>query len=98
MKEIHVKTHIHWFCMWISRRKSFEIRKNDRDYQTGDKIIQYEVDPETKRPTGRVGVGNVGYVLHQRDFPNGLQPGYVVIEAPFEKMVIKPKPDNDPYG
>jgi hypothetical protein len=94
-KEIHVKCWPIHFNLWISRRKSFEIRWNDRNYQTGDTLIQHEWDPETKAYTGRVGVGTIGYVLRDR---KGLVSGWVGIECPFLKMVIKPKQEGDSYG
>lgn len=93
-KEIHVKCWPENFNNWIGRRKSFEIRLNDRDYQTGDTLFQHEWDPNTQAFTGRVGVGPVGYVL--RGF-KGLVNGWVGIECPFLKMVIKPKQEGDIY-
>ena len=83
----HVKTYPEFFKQWIHRNKSFEIRKDDRDYQAGDTIIQHEYLPAPKAFTGRVGIGKVVYVL--RDFA-GLARGFCALECPLEKMVINP--------
>ena len=32
--------------------KTFEVRKNDRDFQVGDFLLLKEYDPETKKYTG----------------------------------------------
>jgi len=61
-------------------RKSFEVRKNDRDYKVGD-ILRYQVvtkegEPLKEHPLNGT-VSEIAYILD--DFPSGLQPGYVVL-------------------
>ena len=81
-----IKTHREFFDLWITRQKSFEVRLNDRDYRSGDTIRSHELDPATGKLTGRVGIGNVVYVLEGF---KGLAPKFCVVECPFLKMVVK---------
>ena len=37
-----------------NRVKTFEIRKNDRNFKVGDKLMLYEINSKTKQKTGRV--------------------------------------------
>lgn len=56
--------------------KSFELRKNDRDFKVGDTLILVEFDPKTQKFTGFKTKAEVDFLL--KDFP-GLEPGYVVM-------------------
>lgn len=58
--------------------KPFEVRKNDRDYRVGDRILQREWTPETERYTGREVLSDVTYVLDD-SASGGLTKGYVVL-------------------
>lgn len=58
------------------KRKKFELRKNDRDFQVGDLLVLKEWDDSTQTYTGREFYANVTYILH--NFP-GLKDGYVVL-------------------
>lgn len=44
--------------------KTFEVRKNDRDFQVGDVLELREWDHETEKYTGREMAKVVTYVLH----------------------------------
>lgn len=81
------KTHPQFFNEWISRNKSFEIRRDDRNprYKVGDNIHQREYNPSTGEYTGRIGAGRIVYIL--RGFA-GLAPGFCAIECPFDHMVV----------
>lgn len=75
--------------------KTFEVRKNDRDFQTGDVLILKEYDPAMVRPrppgamaplpvvpgdfTGREVTVVASYVLHDVWGAFGLDRGYVII-------------------
>jgi len=60
----------------IDGRKTFELHKNDRDYQVGDTLTLIEVDPSNElTPTGRQTSKEVVYLLTGW----GLQVGYVVL-------------------
>ncbi len=55
-------------------RKTFEIRKNDRGYQTGDVLLLHEYDPERNTPDSMKYTGNqllveVTYILPVRGMP-----------------------------
>lgn len=57
--------------------KTFEIRKNDRDFKKGDILILKEYIPSTKEYTGRQMARNVLYLLDGGVF--GIEEGYVVM-------------------
>ena len=61
----------------VTRRKKFEVRKNDRDYQMGDTLILCEL--RGKALSGWCLKCNVHYVLEASDFPDGIKEGYVVM-------------------
>lgn len=56
--------------------KTFEIRKNDRDYKVGDTLRLYEFDPEEEARTCDVAVT---YILTHEDFPDGIPEDYCVM-------------------
>lgn len=56
-------------------RKTFEIRKNDRDFRTGDYLILREIY-QGGAYTGRAAIAKVTYVLNDEKY---LQPGYVAL-------------------
>lgn len=45
-------------------KKSFEIRKNDRDFKVGDKLLLQEYLSETKEYTGRVIERKITYLTN----------------------------------
>ena len=56
-------------------RKTFELRKNDRDYQVGDVFVLREFD--NNRYTGRYFIQVIGYIL--KECPQyGLMDGYCI--------------------
>jgi hypothetical protein len=56
--------------------KTFEIRKNDRDFGTGDMLVLKEYDREFQTYSGRQAVFFVTYILHEFE---GLTPGFVAL-------------------
>ena len=42
--------------------KTFEIRKNDRNFKVGDRLMLYEINSKTKQKTGRVLEVQVTYI------------------------------------
>jgi hypothetical protein len=57
--------------------KTFELRKNDRDFKKGDKLILNEWDNEKQEYTGRSLARNILYILEGGKF--GLEDGYVIM-------------------
>lgn len=72
----HLKTETAYYQLAEQRVKNFEVRINDRNYQTGDMVYLTEV--VHGHPTGRESQGReIKYVLH--DFAtDGIKPGWVV--------------------
>ena len=60
----------------VRGEKTFELRKNDRDYRVGDKLRLQEFDPAGGVYTGSVAVFEVTYVLENTNY---LQPGVVAL-------------------
>ena len=55
--------------------KTFEIRKNDRDFKNGDTVILKEYDAQNNFFSGRKVTAEIENVI--TDFP-GLEPGYCI--------------------
>ena len=73
----HLKISSKYFDAVKDGRKTFEIRKNDRNYRNGNVLILRECDDGEY--TGRIVVVYVAYVLTHEDFPDGIQPGYCIM-------------------
>ncbi len=58
----------------VEGKKNFEIRKNDRDYKVGDKLVLKEYDPKAKELTGQSFITEITFITdyQQKD-------GYVVL-------------------
>lgn len=56
-------------------RQTFEIRKDDRNYQVGDVLVLREYDPAAEQYTGQVCTRYVTHLLHGGQF--GLDVDYV---------------------
>jgi len=63
-----------YFEPLVKRIKTFEIRKNDRDFRVGDILVLKEFDPETNMYTGRIVERKVTYITNFAQ-----QEGYVVM-------------------
>lgn len=75
--KIHIlKIHPAYFEKVLTGEKKFEIRKDDRGFQSGDRLLLKEWDPERGCFTGRSVECLVNYIL--RSF-EGLMPGYVAM-------------------
>ena len=57
--------------------KTFELRKNDRDYKVGDKLFLREFDPTINEYTGNMVYRDVTHILEGGQF--GLQEGYIIM-------------------
>jgi hypothetical protein len=81
----HLKCWPHFFDAVVSGQKPFEVRKNDRDFRVGDRIVMYEWHPDDAKEreaegyTGREVRGDVTYVMDAEIFAGAVGPGYVVL-------------------
>lgn len=66
-----------FFQAVLDGKKTFELRKNDRDFQEGDVLLLNEWDPEKNLYTGRHHAACIGYVL--RGGPFGVREGYAAL-------------------
>ena len=64
-----------YFNLVASREKTFEIRKNDRNYHAGDTLILKEWDGE--KFTGRLVTRYVNYIMYGGQY--GLEDGYCIM-------------------
>lgn len=58
-----------------SGSKTFEVRKADRPFKVGDKILLQEYDMEEKSYTGKEWYGHITYIM---DDPNYVKKGFVI--------------------
>jgi len=65
-KTHELKTWPDFFEAILDGQKNFEVRYDDRGFQTGDHVYLREYDPSNGgRYTGRWITARIGYVLHQ---------------------------------
>ncbi len=77
-----VKCSSSYFELTVQDRKPFELRLNDRNYQTGDTITLEEVRADnTYITTGRERIGEIMCVISG---PPWLRDGYVALGIKFE--------------
>ena len=72
----HLKTLPEYFELVIIGIKTFELRKNDRNFKIGDELILHEYDKDGCGYTGRIGSFIINYILENYD---AIAPGYVII-------------------
>ncbi|MEK3988056.1 DUF3850 domain-containing protein [Paenibacillus sp. FSL K6-3166] len=65
----------HFDAVW-DRRKTFEVRKNDRDYNVGDELALNEYDPETQTYGERTAIREITDILSD---PAYVKEGYVIL-------------------
>lgn len=58
-----LKTWPAFFAALWAREKTFEVRRNDRDFQVGDRLYLNEYDPTSDRYLGRQLVVEVTYIM-----------------------------------
>lgn len=67
-----LKTWHEYFQAVLDDKKTFEIRKNDRDFSVGDFLRLEEFNPDTESYTGRSIHVRVLYILDKQPFvPDG---------------------------
>jgi len=78
MTEHRLKTWSDSFQSVWDRVKTYELRKNDRDFQVGDRLLLQEYDPQQMKYSGRWVRAEVGYMTQPGTFP-GLEEGNVIM-------------------
>lgn len=69
-----------WHCI-----KEFEVRKNDRDFQAGDKVVLKEYDPTAPHNySGRYIEATIKYVLTNPEF---VKEGYCIFGIEINNCV-----------
>lgn len=66
-----------YFFAVDSGEKPFEVRRDDRGFQRGDKLVLKEVSGPTRRYTGNEIERKISYILTGGQF--GIEAGYVVL-------------------
>jgi hypothetical protein len=72
-----LKTWEEYFFFVLTGNKSFEVRKNDRDFKVGDVLHLCEYDSDNHRYTGKTIFKKVDYILYGPAF--GIEDGYCVM-------------------
>lgn len=78
MKNHDLKCHPHFFAAIAEGKKTFEIRRNDRDYRVGDTLTLREFDPSYGNTGNRLPPVEIVYVMTAEDFP-AILPGFVIM-------------------
>lgn len=73
-----LKLHKRWFYDVANGIKTFEIRKDDRDYKVGDSLILREWDENIGYSSFAV-LADVTYIIRREDFSAGINEGYCVM-------------------
>jgi ASC-1-like (ASCH) protein len=85
MKEHYLKTWPEYLERVWSGQKTFELRKNDRDFQVGDRLILQGYDPHMNAMCGTDCIVKVVYILHGGQF--GIEPGYCVMSIKLDNSL-----------
>jgi Domain of unknown function (DUF3850) len=72
----HVKSWPEYFGPISHNMKTFDLRKDDRNYQTGDWVTFEEFRPGVGEYTGATVTRRIVYILRNFD---GLMPGYCIL-------------------
>ena len=85
--EHFLRIHPKYFKAVASGDKTAELRYNDRDFLVGDTITIQEYDLAIEGGyTGKEQYLEITHILTHKDFPQGLQPGYVLLS--FKNQTI----------
>lgn len=77
MKTHELKTWTEYFEALISGKKTFEVRKNDRNFQEGDLLILKDWNKLTDKYSGRQTAFTISYILEGGQF--GIEDGFCVL-------------------
>lgn len=88
-----LKVRTRFFPDIASGNKTFEVRKNDRDYKVGDRLTLFEVNDDGSE-TGQALSVRATYVQHGPAF--GLQEGYLIMGIKLSKRQGRANTGNHP--
>lgn len=77
MKVHLLKIHQDYFFSVLDGVKTFEVRKNDRNYSAGDLVIFINPGDDGDDDLGFT-IYQITYILTDNGFPDGIKPGYCV--------------------
>lgn len=77
METHRLKTWTEYYKSILSGEKTFEVRKNDRGFKTGDILLLNEWDNSTSKYTGSQTAVQITYMLNGGQF--GIESGYCVL-------------------
>jgi hypothetical protein len=80
-----LKTWPEVFAHTVSGKKTFEIRKNDRNFAVGDALALQEWNSMAEKYTGKVLMVWVEYILHGGEF--GIPKGYVIMSIRNRELI-----------
>jgi hypothetical protein len=78
-----VKIAPYWLNAFLYEGKSFEIRKDDRGYLVGDKLLLQGYDENEY--TGCEHVAVINFIVTHSDFPSGLKKGYIAMAITLQE-------------
>lgn len=78
MNTHELKCHPHFFAAIAAGKKTFEIRRNDRDYRIGDMLNLREYDPTFGHTGRRLSGLEIVYIMQAEDFP-AILPGFIIM-------------------
>jgi ASC-1-like (ASCH) protein len=84
MQTHYLKTWPEYFEEVWSGKKTFEVRKDDRGFRVGDRLVLFEWNPEAESSTGRTVDVTITYILRGGQF--GIENGHCVMA--FEHLLI----------
>jgi hypothetical protein len=74
-----IKSTRYWYDLVVRKQeKDFEIRKNDRGYQTGDAVIFWEVTESGEYTGIKSKPFVINFLVTHEEFPQGIANGYCV--------------------
>lgn len=85
MTEHELKLNQKYFDAVLNGLKTFEVRRNDRDFRVGDTLYLNKTEDNGEYVLTNVGLrvnpikAIVIYILTHNDFPEGVPEGYVVM-------------------
>lgn len=76
MKTHDIKAWPEYFEPVWTGKKTAELRRNDREYRVGDKVVLHEYEPMTRSYTGRAVHAIISHIVGDGEW---LAPGYAML-------------------